>query len=260
MEKNLSENKRVLEDREDIIEGRNAVIEALKSGTNVENVMVSKGDTTGSIKQIFAICKEKGIIIKEVDRRKLDSMAGNSNHQGVIARVTPYTYCEVKDILDYAKSKGEEPFIVILDELNDPHNFGALIRTAEACGVHGIIISKRRCVTVTSVVYKSSAGAISNMKVAKVSNINNTIDLLKEKNIWIYGAHMEAPSFCHELDYKGAVAIVIGGEDTGITKLTKEKCDFLVKIPMVGKISSLNASVAGGIMMYEVLKNRLVRD
>ena len=245
--------------REDIIEGRNAVIEALKSGKGIENVAIAKGETTGSIKKIYGLCRDLGIVVKEVDRKKLDSLSETGNHQGVIAKITPYTYCEIDDILNEAKRKNEAPFIIVLDELNDPHNFGAIIRTAETCGVHGIIIPKRRNIGVTPTVYKASAGAIEYVKVAKVSNINNAISYLKEKGLWVYGAHMEAPKFCHEQDFDGPVALVIGGEDRGISKLTKEKCDFLVKIPMVGKISSLNASVAGGIIMYEVLKKRLER-
>lgn len=246
--------------REDIIEGRNAVIEALKSDRTIEQIMVARGDVEGSINVAIALAKEKGIVIKEVDRRKLDGMSVSKAHQGIIAVVTPYKYFEVEDILSYAEEKGEKPFIVILDEIEDPHNFGAIIRSAEVCGVHGIIITKRRNVGVTPIVYKSSAGAVEHMRIAKVTNINSVIDELKEKGVWIYGADMEGESYCFQIDLKGSIALVIGSEGKGISKLTKSKCDVLVKIPMVGKINSLNASVAGGIMMYEALKQRLKKE
>lgn len=246
--------------REDLIEGRNAVIEALKSDRTIEQILIAKGDTEGSINVILGLARDKGIVTKEVDRKKLDSMSVSRAHQGVIAIVTPYKYFEVEDILKYAEEKSEKPFIIILDEIEDPHNFGAIIRTAEVCGAHGIIIPKRRNVGITPVVYKSSAGAIEHMKIAKVTNINSVIDELKEKGVWIYGADMEGENYCFDVDFKGAAAIVIGSEGRGMSKLTKAKCDVIVKVPMVGKINSLNASVAGGIMMYEVLKQRLKRD
>lgn len=245
--------------REDLIEGRNAVIEALKSDRTVEHILVAKGDSEGSINVIYALAKEKHIVIKEVDRKKLDQMSDTGVHQGVMAIVTPYRYFEVEDILNYARSKGEKPFIIILDEIEDPHNLGSIIRTAEICGAHGIIIPKRRNVGITPIVYKSSAGAVEYMKIAKVTNINSTIDMLKKKDIWIYGADMDGKNYCYESDFVGAIALVIGSEGRGISKLTKEKCDVLVKIPMAGRITSLNASVAAGIIMYEVLKQKLQR-
>lgn len=243
--------------REDVVEGRNAVIETLKSDRTVEQLLIAKGDVTGSISKIIALAKEKNIVIKEVDRKKLDSYSETGAHQGVIAIVTPFKYCEVDDVLEEAAKRGEAPFIVILDELEDPHNLGSIVRTAELCGVHGIIIPKRRNVGVTSTVYKSSAGAIEHMKIAKVTNINAVIDKLKEKGVWVYGADIEGTEFCHETDFSGACAVVVGSEGKGMSQLTKTKCDKLIKIPMVGKINSLNASVAGGIMMYEVLKTRI---
>ncbi len=246
--------------REDLIEGRNAVIEALKSDRTIEQILIAKGDIEGSVNLIIGLAKEKKIVIKEVDRKKLDGMSVSKAHQGVIAIVTPYKYFQVDDILDYADEKGEKPFLIILDEIEDPHNFGAIIRSAEVCGAHGIIIPKRRNVGITPVVYKSSAGAVEHMKIAKVTNINTVIDELKEKGIWIYGADMEGESYCFEIDFKGALALVIGSEGKGLSKLTKNKCDVLTKIPMVGNINSLNASVAGGILMYEVLKQRFKRD
>lgn len=249
------ENKAII--REDIVEGRNAVIETLRSDRTVEQILISKGDKEGSINVIRALAKDKGIVIKEVDRKKLDLVSETGSHQGVIAKVTPYKYFTLEDMLDKAEKAGEKPFILILDEIEDPHNLGSIVRTAELCGVHGIIIPKRRNVGITPTVYKSSAGAIEHMMVAKVTNINAVIDELKEKNIWVYGADMEGEDYSYEADLEGAVALVIGSEGKGISKLTKEKCDKLIKIPMVGKINSLNASVAAGILMYEVLKTRL---
>ena len=245
--------------REDLILGRNAVIEALKSDRTIECLYVSKGDLEGSIKVALGLAKDKGIVVKEADRRKLDTMCEGLNHQGIVAKVTPFKYCEVNDILEVAEKKGEKPFIVILDEIEDPHNLGSIIRTAELCGVHGIIIPKRRNVGVTSTVYKCSAGAIEHMKIAKVTNINATIDMLKEKGIWIYGADIEGKDYSYNTDFSGPCALIIGSEGKGISNLTLKKCDLLVKIPMIGKINSLNASVAGGIMMYEVLKGRLTK-
>lgn len=245
--------------REDLIVGRNSVIEALKSDRTIECLYLANGDTEGSVKVILGLAKEKRIVIKEVDRKKLDSMCPEGTHQGVIAIVTPFKYSEVNDMLEFAKKKGEAPFIIILDEIEDPHNLGSIIRTAELCGAHGIIIPKRRNVGITPTVYKCAVGAIEHMKIAKVTNINATIDILKEQGVWIYGADIEGNEFSYEVDFNGPCAIVVGSEGRGISKLTVKKCDKLVKIPMAGKINSLNASVAGGIMMYEVLKGRLVK-
>jgi 23S rRNA (guanosine2251-2'-O)-methyltransferase len=242
--------------REDIIEGRNAVIEALRSNRTIEQILVATGDVSGSINVVLALSKEKGIVVKYVDRKKLDQISQTGAHQGVVAQITPYKYYSVEDILDCAKQKEETPFIIILDEIEDPHNFGSIIRTAEVCGAHGIIIPKRRNVGVTPVVFKSSAGAVEYTKIAKVTNLNSTIDMLKEKGIWIYGADMNGDN-CFDVNFDGPLALVIGSEGKGISKLTKEKCDALVKIPMMGKISSLNASVAGGILMYEILKQKI---
>ena len=240
--------------REDIIEGKNGVTEAIKHNRTIEQILVVKG--INSVIPIINMAKEKGIVVKEVDKRKLDSLSQTSNHQGVIAIVTPYTYFTVEEILKDAKDKNEDPFIVILDEIEDPHNLGAIIRSAEVCGAHGIIIPKRRNIGVTSVVYKTSAGAAEYMKVAKVTNINKTIDALKELGIWVYGADMNG-GYCYETNLKGPLALVIGSEGKGISKLTKDKCDVMIKIPMKGKVNSLNASVAGGILMYEIMKQRI---
>lgn len=252
-----NKEKNILEDLEDIVIGRNAVIETLNGDRTVETLYISNNKLEGSISKIINIAKDKKILIKEVDRRKLDSMCGGEVHQGVIAKVSPYKYSEVSDILDFANEKGEAPFIVILDEVEDPHNLGSIVRTAELFGVHGIIIPKRRSASVTSTVYKSSVGAIEHVKVAKVTNLNSVIDNLKEKGIWVYGADIRATEYSYQVDFSGPCALIIGNEGRGISKLTVQKCDKLIKIPMVGKINSLNASVAGGIMMYEVLKGRL---
>ncbi|ABR32323.1 23S rRNA (guanosine2251-2'-O)-methyltransferase [Clostridium beijerinckii] len=246
-----------IEEREDIVIGRNAVIEALRGERTIEALYISNSKLEGSIKTIVGLAKENKILIKEVDKRKLDSMCGGEVHQGVIAKVTPYKYSEVSDILDLAEKRGEAPFIVILDEVEDPHNLGSIVRTAELFGVHGIILPKRRSASVSTTVYKSSVGAIEHVKIAKVTNLNSTIEELKEKGIWIYGADIRAEEYSYQVDFGGPCAVIIGNEGRGISKLTVEKCDKLIKIPMVGKINSLNASVAGGIIMYEVLKGRL---
>lgn len=246
--------------REDLVEGRNAVIETLKGDTTVENIMVAKGDTKGSISVVLALAKEKGIVVKEVERKMLDLLSPDGAHQGVIAKITPFNYCNIEDILKFAKSRNEEPFILVLDEIEDPHNFGAIIRTAEVCGVHGIVIPKRRSVGVTSAVYKASAGAAVHMKIAKVTNLNAAIDELKKNAIWIYGADMDGKKYCFETNFNSSIALVIGSEGKGISKLTKEKCDLLVKIPMMGQINSLNASVAGGILMYEIVRQKVLNS
>lgn len=242
--------------KNDLIEGRNAVLEALESNQNFDYIMVSSGQKNGSINKIIAIAREKGILIKEEDRKKLDKISETGAHQGVIAAVSQFKYSGVDDILKNAEEKKEAPFIIILDEIEDPHNFGAIVRTAEVCGAHGIIIPKRRSASVTPSVYKTSAGAVEYMPIARVTNLSSTIEYLKEKNIWIYGADMDADKFCYDYNYNDGTAIIIGNEGKGISHLLKSKCDFLVKIPMKGRISSLNASVAAGIMMYEVLKRR----
>lgn len=246
-----------VEVREDLIIGRNAVMEVIKSDRTIEALYIANGQMEGSIKAIVNMAREKGLVLKDVDRKKLDSMSGGKNHQGIIAQVTPYKYYEISDMLNLAKKRGQDPFIVILDEIEDPHNLGSIIRTAELCGVHGIIIPKRRNVGITSTVYKCSVGAIEHMRIAKVTNINAAIDELKKQGLWIYGADIAGDEYSYEVNFNGPCAMIIGSEGRGISKLTLKKCDKLVKIPMVGKINSLNASVAGGIMMYEILKGRL---
>lgn len=241
---------------EDIIEGRNAVTAAIKSGRQIDKIYIKKGDNKGSILPIIAKAKERGIQVVEVDQKKLDSMSETGVHQGVIARIPPYEYKTVDDILNIAKEKGEPPFIVILDHLEDPHNLGSIIRTANCAGVHGVIISKHDGVTLTAAAVKASAGAASFTPVARVSNIAQTIDRLKEEGIWVTGADASGDRSIYEADLKGAVALVVGGEDKGISRLTAQKCDFLVGIPMKGDVNSLNASVAAAIMIYETMKQR----
>lgn len=241
---------------EDQVEGRNSVTELLKSGKDINKLYVQKGEKHGSINEIIKLAKQNKVVITELDRTKLDQMSESHNHQGVIAIVPPYEYCDVDEILEYAKSKNESPFILILDGIEDPHNLGSIIRTAECSGVHGIIIPKRRSVQVNATVNKTSAGAAQYVKVARVNNLTETIKYLKENDVWIYGTDIEGKCYYNEQKYNGGVAIVIGSEGFGMSRLVKENCDFLVKIPMVGKINSLNASVSAGILMYEVFNQR----
>ena len=244
------------EEYNDQVEGRNAVLELLESGRDINKILVANGEKHGSIHKILAIAKERKIIVTEMERNKLNQIAQTPNNQGVIAIVPPYDYCEVEDILEEAKRKDEMPFILILDGIEDPHNLGSIIRTAETAGVHGIIIPKRRAASVNSTVSKVSAGAVEYMKIARVNNINETIRYLKEQDVWICGTDMDTNIIYTKQDYKMPIAIVIGSEGFGMSRLVKENCDFLVKIPMKGKITSLNASVSAGIIMYEVVKNR----
>lgn len=241
---------------QDQIEGRNAVLELLETGKDINKIFIANGEKHGSINKIISIAKERKVVIVEVDRAKLNQMAMSDNHQGVIAIVPPFDYCEVEDILEEASKKQEKPFILILDGIEDPHNLGSIIRTAETAGVHGIIIPKRRAATVNSTVYKVSAGAVEHMKIARVNNLNETIKYLKDNDIWICGTDMDAKNYYYNEKFDGPIAIVIGSEGFGMSRLVKENCDFLVKIPMKGKITSLNASVSAGIVMYEVVKQR----
>ena len=251
-------NEKQLEENEydDIVEGRNAVLELLDSDRDINKIFVQSGERHGSINKIIAIAKENTVVVTEVEKSKLDFMSKTKNHQGVIAVVPPFNYCEVEDILEYAKSKNEDVFILILDGIEDPHNLGSIIRTAETAGVHGIIIPKRRTVTVNSTVAKVSAGAVEHMKIARVNNITDTIRKLKENGLWIIGTDGSATTLYYNQDLKGDIAIVIGSEGFGMSRLVKENTDMLVKIPMKGKVTSLNASVSAGIVMYEAVKQR----
>lgn len=245
---------------QDQVEGRNAVIELLESGRDINKILIAKGEKHGSINKIIAMAKENKIIVTEIERNKLNQISQTQNNQGVIAIVPPFNYCEVEDILEEAKIKNEPPFILILDGIEDPHNLGAIIRTAETAGAHGIIIPKRRAASVNSTVSKVSAGAVQYMKIARVNNINETIKFLKENDVWVCGTDMDTKKYYYQESYKGPIAIVIGSEGFGMSRLVKENCDFLVKIPMKGKITSLNASVSAGIVMYEATKQRMQKN
>ncbi|AOT71148.1 23S rRNA (guanosine(2251)-2'-O)-methyltransferase RlmB [Geosporobacter ferrireducens] len=240
----------------DKIEGRNPVLEALKAEREIDKIFIAKGAEQGSVQKIVGVAKDRGIPIQYVERQKLDQISESHAHQGIIAFVAAYRYVEVDEILESAARKEESPFIVILDEITDPHNLGSILRTANAAGVHGVIIPKRRAVGLTAVVAKTSAGAIEYVPVAKVSNISQTIEYLKEKGLWVVGADMDGQSTYYEQDLTGNVALVIGSEGQGIGRLIKEKCDFIVRIPMKGQLSSLNASVAASLLMYEVMRQR----
>ena len=228
----------------------------MESDRDINKIFVSDGEKHGSINKIIALAKEKKVIINEVSKAKLNQMSQTENNQGVIAIVPPFNYCEIEDILDLAKKRDEKPFILILDGIEDPHNLGSIIRTAETAGVHGIIIPKRRAANVNSTVAKVSAGAVEYMKIARVNNINDAINTLKENDVWICGTDMDTDKYYYDEDFTGGIGIVIGSEGYGISRLVKENCDFLVKIPMKGKITSLNASVSAGIIIYEAVKQR----
>ena len=245
-----------MESYNDQIEGRNSVLELLKSDRDINKLYIQKGEKHGSIHEIIKLAKEKKVVIVEEEKNKLEQMSQTHKHQGVIAIVPPYDYCDVEEIIEYAKSKNELPFIIILDGIEDPHNLGSIIRTAECTGVHGIIIPKRRSATVNSTVNKASAGSVQYMKIARVNNLNDTIKYLKEQNIWIYGTDINADKYYNEEKYTSGVAIVIGNEGHGISRLVKDNCDILIKIPMWGKINSLNASVSAGIVMYEIANQK----
>ena len=244
------------ESNENYIIGRNAVLEALKSGRVIDSIAsLPSNEATGSLKVIISKAKERKIILKQMSRKALDLIAGGKAHQGVIAFVGAKEYCTVEDILSSAESKNESPFLIIADGIEDPHNLGAIIRTAECSGAHGIIIPKRRAAGLTESVNKSSAGALEYMNIARVSNIASTIEYLKSKGLWIYGADMDGQNYTSQ-DLKGPVALVIGSEGKGISNLVRDKCDFILSLPMKGKINSLNASVAAGILMYEIMRQR----
>lgn len=240
------------------LEGRNPVLEALNHGRPIDKIIVKKGEIEGTLKLIVAKAKEKGIPVQEVDPRKMEYMSQSNNNQGVIAVCPSHEYCDVSDILAYAAEKGEKPLIIILDEITDPHNLGAIIRSAECCGAHGVIIPKRRAVGLTPIVGKTSAGAVEYMKVARVTNIARTIEELKKENVWIVCADMDGEVY-YNAPLDGALAIVIGNEGEGVSRLVKEKCDFTVGIPMKGHIQSLNASVSAGLIMYEALRQRSLK-
>lgn len=241
---------------EDIIYGRNPVIEALEANHTMDKILIQEGLRHTQIGYIRNLAKEKGVLYRFTDKRKLDRMTDGENHQGVVALAAAHKYAELSDILASAKEKGEAPFIVIAEGITDPHNLGSIIRTANAAGAHGIVIPKDRSVSLNSVVAKVSAGAIEHTPVARVTNIAQTLELLKKEGLWIAGTALEAEQYCYDSDLKGPLGIVIGSEGEGMSRIVREHCDFLVKIPMLGQTESLNASVATAILLYEAVRQR----
>jgi len=237
------------------LEGRNPVLEALRSGKSIDKIMIAKDAHGAAIGEIIRKAHERGVIVKLVEKANLDKISESGQHQGVIAQTVPYEYKEIDDIFMIAAKRNEKPFVLILDSITDPHNFGAILRTAECAGAHGVVIPKRRAVGITTSVVKASAGALEYIAIAKVSNIPTTIDKLKEKGLWVIGADPTGTVYTG-LDFSIPLAIVIGGEDKGISRLIKEKCDFIAGIPLKGKIDSLNASVAAALLLYEIVRQR----
>ncbi len=243
-------------DRDDLIEGRNAVTEALRAGRSIDKIYIAKGETDKALGHIASKARGMGIVVTECDRRKLDAMSVTHAHQGVIALCAVREYVEIEDILAIAQERGEPPFVIVCDEISDPHNLGAIIRTAECAGAHGIIIPKRRSAGLTSIVGKTSAGAAEHMAVARVPNLPAAIKALKERGLWIFGSAAGGSNELWKTDLRGPVCLVIGSEGDGMGRLVTESCDFLVSIPMRGKLNSLNASAAAAVLMYEVLRQR----
>ncbi len=239
----------------DKIIGRNPVLEAIKVGRDIDKIFVKKGKPEGSLVPLLKKARAAGIVISECDKSKLDDLANGENHQGIVAFVSETQYKTLDDIIACAEERGESPVVVICDRITDPHNLGAIIRTAECAGVHGVIIPKHSGAPVNDVVAKTSAGAVEHMNICRVTNLARTIDELKDRGFWITGAHMDGKPM-YEIDFGGSVGIVVGSEGEGISRLVKDKCDFLASIPMHGKVTSLNASVAAGILMYEALRQR----
>ena len=260
-EKHQKEQSNLLETSQmeltDQIEGRNSVIELLESGRDINKIFVQDGEKHGSINKIIAMASQRKILINTISKEKMKQMAQTENYQGVIPIVPPFDYVDIEDILSEAKARQEDPFIVLLDGIEDPHNLGSIIRTAETAGVHGIVIPKRRAASVNATVNKVSAGAVEHLKIARVNNMVETMKYLKEQGLWICGTDMDTKTYYYSQDLTGPLAIVIGSEGFGMSRLVKENCDFLVKIPMRGKITSLNASVSAGIVMYEAVEQRL---
>ena len=238
------------------IEGRNAVIEALRAGTAMDKIYLAKGETDATLGHIASTARSKGIVVVEADRRKLDAMSATHSHQGVIAVAAVREYASVADILQAARDKNEPPLVVVCDELSDPHNLGAVIRTAEAAGAHGVIIPKRRSAGLTAVVAKTSAGAVSYLPVARVANLTALLKELKEEGLWVFGTAADGATSLYQADLKGPAAIVIGSEGDGMSRLVREQCDFLVSIPMRGQVNSLNASAAAAVVLYEAVRQR----
>lgn len=250
------EAPRVQEETEGQLEGRNALTEALRSGRTIDKVFIASGETDKGLQRLAAQAKEAGAVVVPVDRRKLDAMSTTHAHQGVIALAAAKEYCTIDDILQEAADRGEEPLIVICDELSDPHNLGAILRSAECAGAHGVIIPKRRSVGLTATVAKASAGAVEYMKVARVTNINAAIEELKQKGVWIFGTAAEGSTVMYEANLTIPAAIVIGSEGDGMSRLVRKNCDIMVHIPMKGQVSSLNASAAASLLLYEAVRQR----
>jgi 23S rRNA (guanosine2251-2'-O)-methyltransferase len=245
---------------EGMIEGRNAVTEALRAGRPLDKVFIAKGETDASLGHIASKARQAGAVVVETDRRKLDAMSVTKAHQGVIALASVKSYSSIEEILQLARDRNEAPFVIVCDEISDPHNLGAIIRTAECTGAHGIIIPKRRSAGMTAVVSKTSAGAVEYMAVARVANITAALSELKKAGVWVYGADTEGATHLWQTDLTGPAALVIGSEGEGLSRLVLENCDFKVRIPMVGKISSLNASVSASVIMYEALRQRSMNE
>lgn len=239
----------------DFIGGRNPVIEALKAGREINKIWIAEGSQKGSIQQILGLAKDANVMVQYVPKRKIEQMVAE-NHQGVVASVAAYKYAEIDDIFDKAAQKGEDPFVLILDELEDPHNLGSIMRTADAAGAHGIIIPKRRAVGLTSTVAKASTGAIEHIPVARVTNLSRAVDELKERGVWVAGTDAKGKQDYRQLDGTLPIGLIIGSEGKGMSRILRDKCDFLVQLPMAGHVTSLNASVAASILMYEVYRNR----
>lgn len=252
----MEQNKQNLDNqRNDIIAGRNPVMEAIRSGRSIESILVAKGERNGSVVAIIAKAKQKNIPVKDVDSKKLDFLAKGVNHQGIVAQCAVKEYSTLEEIFALAEERGESPFIIVLDKIEDPHNLGAIIRTAECAGAHGVIIPERRSAGLSYTVEKTSAGALEYMPVVRVKNISAVLQKLKDKGIWVYGADMDGEHY-KKVNFDGAVALVIGNEGKGISPLVAKDCDVIVSLPMKGKINSLNASVAAGILMYEIADKR----
>ena len=251
----MDKNKDTKIENGNVICGRNAVAELLKSGRDIDKIYVQKGDREGSVRMLLGKAQERKIVVAQVEKSKLDYLCGGMTHQGIAAMVAEHNYSTVEEILDYAEKRGEQPFIIICDGVEDPHNLGAIIRSAECSGVHGVIIPKRRAVGLTAAVAKSSAGALEHMRVAKVTNISSVIEELKERGLWIYSADMGGKAY-YDVDYRGGVCLVLGSEGFGISRLVKEKSDFIVSVPLYGQISSMNVSCAGAVIMSEIAKQK----
>ncbi|MCM3620405.1 23S rRNA (guanosine(2251)-2'-O)-methyltransferase RlmB [Sutcliffiella horikoshii] len=240
----------------EFIMGRNPVLEALKSNREINKLWIAEGGQKGSIQQVIAMAKEANVLVQFVPRKKIDQMV-EGNHQGVVASVAAYDYAELDDLYRLAEKRNEDPFFLILDEIEDPHNLGSIMRTADAVGAHGIIIPKRRAVGLTATVAKASTGAIEHVPVVRVTNLARTVDELKEKGLWIFGTDAKGKVDYTKMDCSLPLGLIIGSEGKGMSRLLKEKCDFLVSLPMVGKVTSLNASVAASLLMYEVFRKRM---